>query len=1106
MNFQRLLWGSLILLFLTLSCQKAVDNNALFVSWENQSGIDFVNQLNESDSLNAFHFLYIYNGSGVGIADFNNDGLKDVVLAGNMVSSKIYLNKGDFQFEELDAAESGFNTNTWVHGITIADINNDGLDDIYCSVGGIGSSTQNLLFINNGDLTFSERSKQYNLNDTSLTTHTVFFDYDNDGDLDAYLLNYENNPNKDPNTIRVKDKSGSTLSQDRLYRNDGAFFTDVTAEAGLKEEGYGLGISVNDFNSDGWPDLYISNDFIYDDLLYLNNGDGTFVESLNSYVSHTSNFGMGIDLADLNNDGHSDLVQVDMLPEDNRRQKKLLSGLNYDRQQMLLQRGYTAQYMRNALQLNTGEGGFQEIGLLSGISHTDWSWSPLIADLDNDGNKDIFITNGYVKDVTDVDFRDYIVNESRNSNAPFNPEVIVSSLKDLNGEKVPNYAYRNLGAFEFKNVAAEWGLGSPSFSTGSAYADLDNDGDLDLVVNNLNHQSFVYKNQSVERDSTNYLQVELSVNGNKLLAMGTQAKLYIKGMLMLSEFSPFRGFQSSVDPILHFGLGKHSTIDSLVVTWPDKSVEVIKSPQVNRRLKLEKAVLNVPLIKVEKEKRMDLFTNRSKQLNFHYKHQESPFVDFKREALLPHKLSTEGPISVVGDVNNDGLDDIYIGSAAGQESKLFIQTLDISGPKFKEVSFPESLEFEDADAIFFDVDADRDLDLYVVSGSNEFRDGSSSYKDRLYLNDGKGNFSITSDRLPEIYVSGSKVISHDFDKDGDLDLFVAGYVLPGSYPMAGTSQLLVNEGGVMVNRIKEMAPELEHIGMIKDAIWGDIDQNGEHELILAGEFMPISVFKWIDGKLINQTEQAGLVPFSGWWNTIELVDIDQDGDLDIVGGNLGLNSRYKATQSEPLSVYAKDYDANGQLDAIIGYYNNGQEYVIHDRVTLTQQISSIKKKFPKNLAFAEATLKQVFDEKSLNEAHVLRATHFQSSIFLNNGNGQFQMIPLPVRAQFSPINDLLVFDYDKDGHLDILIGGNTSSPEVFNGNIDAQAALLLRGLGNGEFQANPLFGSGFIEKGVITDLDEILIDDKPYLLALKNNDEAGLYAISDLRTFRRSGF
>ena len=1106
MNFQRLLWGSLLLPFLTFSCQKAEDNNALFVSWESQSGIEFVNQLNESDSLNAFRFLYIYNGSGVGIADFNNDGLKDVVLAGNMVSSKIYLNKGGFQFEELDAAESGFSTDTWVHGVTIADVNNDGLDDIYCSVGGIGKSTQNLLFINNGDLTFSELSEQYNLNDSSLTTHTVFFDYDNDGDLDAYLLNYENNPNKDPNTIRVKDKTGSTISQDRLYRNDGNFFTDVTAEAGLKEEGYGLGISVNDFNSDGWPDLYISNDFIYDDLLYLNNGDGTFTESLDSYVAHTSNFGMGIDMADLNNDGHTDLVQVDMLPEDNRRQKKLLSGLNYDRQQMLIQRGYTAQYMRNSLQLNTGNGGFQEIGMLTGISNTDWSWSPLIADFDNDGSKDIFITNGYVKDVTDVDFRDYIVNESRNSNAPFNPEVIIGSLKDLDGEMVPNYAYKNLGDFGFKNVAQEWGLGSPSFSTGSAYADLDNDGDLDLVVNNLNHLSFVYKNQSVERDSTNYLQVELSVNGNKLLATGSEAKLYFKGLLMMSELSPFRGFQSSVDPILHFGLGKETKIDSLVITWPDKSVEVIKSPEVNRRLKLNKEGLNVPSLKVEKENRMDLFTNRSMQLSFNYKHQESPFVDFKREALLPHKLSTEGPISVVGDVNNDGLDDIYIGSAAGQQSKLFIQTHGINGAKFKEVSFPESLAFEDADALFFDIDADRDLDLYVVSGSNEFEKGSASYKDRLYINDGKGNFSITNDRLPEIYVSGSKVIASDFDKDGDLDLFVAGHVLPGSYPMAGTSQLLVNEGGILVNRIKEMAPDLEHLGMIKDAIWGDIDQNGEQELILAGEFMPITVFKWINGKLINQTEQAGLAPFSGWWNTIELADIDQDGDLDIIGGNLGLNSRYKANQKEPLSVYAKDYDANGQLDAIIGYYNNGQEYVIHDRVTLTQQISSIKKKFPQNLAFAEATLKQVFDEKSLSEAYVVRATHFQSSIFLNNGNGQFQMIPLPVRAQFSPINDMLVFDYDKDGHLDILIGGNSSSPEVFNGNIDAQAALLLRGLGNGEFQANPLFGSGFIEKGVITDLDEILIDDKPYLLALKNNDEAGLYAISDLRSFRRSGF
>lgn len=1087
-----------LLIFLLANCQSRSVDNFLFESLDSESGIYFLNQITESDSLNAYKLLYIYNGSGVGISDFNKDGLKDVVFVGNMVPSKIFINQGDFKFEELNNRNSGFQPKGWVHGVTVVDINQDGYDDLYLSIGGIGSAnqTRNQLFINNGDLTFKESAKDFNLDHPALTTHSVFFDYDNDGDLDAYLLNYENNPDKDPNTIRPKQNNGSSPSQDRFLVNKGGVFEDFTLEAGINQEGYGLGIAVTDFNDDGWLDVYVSNDFIYDDFLYINNHDGTFTESLKDYASHTSNFGMGIDIADINNDGFNDIVQVDMLPEDNRRQKKLLSGLNYDRQQMLKERGYISQYMRNSLQLNSGTGKFQEIGMLAGVSNTDWSWSPLVADLDNDGKRDIFITNGYVKDVTDVDFRDYIVNESRNSNMPFNPSVIADALKDLQGEKTSNYAYSNNGGFSFENLAAEWGLAEPSFSTGSAYADLDNDGDLDLLVNNLNHESFVYRNNSVERDSTHFLQFDLSVNGQSLLAIGTQVELRSKGKVFIGEMSPFRGFESSVDPVVHFGLGTLTQIDSVIIRWPDNSEEVLTSIPSNQRLKLNKVGISTPMPR-QAERKSDLFTEESANLNFSYKHEESPFVDFKREALLPHKLSTEGPIVTVADINGDGLDDFYIGSAAGSMSKIFVQNAGINGATFKELVVQESKAFEDADALFFDADNDSDLDLYVVSGSNEFEVGSENYQDRLYINDGRGNFSRAKNALPNVLVSGSKVIANDIDGDGDLDLFVAGRSHPGSYPMPGESQILINKGGVFENKIKDLAPDLEKYGMIKDAIWADIDGDETKELILAGEFMPISVFKWNGERLIDNTKNTGLSDFSGWWNTIELADIDADGDFDIIGGNLGLNSRYKASMQEPLTVYANDYDANGQLDAVISYYNNGKEYVIHDRMTLTQQISAIKKKFPQNLSFAESTIDQVFSPETLAKAYVVKATHFSSSIFLNDGKGVFNMKVLPIESQFSPINDVLVFDYDDDGILDLLLGGNSNAPEVFNGNYDAQSSLLLRGLGDGGYEALPLFNSGFDESGVVTDLEKLKINDREFILALKNNEEANLFALAD---------
>ncbi|WP_286755098.1 CRTAC1 family protein [Roseivirga sp. UBA838] len=1082
-----------------IGCGKKSGRNAIFQSIDTRSsGLNFQNILSESDSINAYTFLYIYNGSGVAIADLNNDGLKDVVMAGNMVPTTVYVNKGDLQFEPLELPLQG--VIPWVHGVSIVDINNDGLQDIYLSVGGIKKSAQaaNKLYVNKGDMLFEEGAARFGLADTSLTTHTVFFDYDQDGDLDAYLLNYENNPNKDPNVIRPKNLSGNTVSQDRLYRNDGEIFKEVSAQAGIIHEGYGLGIHTSDFNNDGWLDIYVSNDFAYDDLLYINQQDGTFKESLNLYFEHTSNFGMGIDLADVNNDGKPDLLQVDMLPEDNRRQKKLLSGMNYDRQQMLLARGYLPQYMRNTLQLNTGKEKFQEIGYLAGISTTDWSWSPLIADLDNDGLKDIYITNGYVKDVTDVDFRDYVVNETRKRNRVFDPQVLIGALQDLKGEKVLNYAFRNTNGLQFSNVSEEWGITQPSFSTGAAYGDLDNDGDLDLVVNNLNDPSFLYENMSSQKFKKNYLQIDFSIDGNQQLAIGTKVVVALNsGEELMAEVNPYRGFQSSVDPTVHLGLGESSSIKEVKVIWPDLSESVLSDVKINSRITVEKNKVEIkksaPSANVAQA-----FVDKAEERGIDFTHQESPYVDFKREAMLPHKLSTEGPVTALGDVNNDGLEDFYIGGSAGLPAAIFLQKHGIQGATFEKRLIEDQKESEDAGALFFDADSDGDLDLYVVSGSNEFPVGDERYLDRLYLNDGNGNFVRSKESLPLAYYSGSVVVANDVDGDGDLDLFIGGRSLPQNYPKPGTCQLLINEKGKFIDKIDAYAPSLKNVGMVKDAKWVNLLGDEKKELLVAGEFMPLMIFEVANGIIKPRASISGLEDYVGWWNTIEVLDVEGDGDMDIIAGNLGLNSRYKASATEPLSAYASDFDGNGTLDAVLTYYNQGREYPLADRATITQQMPPIKKKFTNNLKYAESTIDKVLPQPVLERAYQVKATHFQSSYFINNGDGTFQMKEMPLQAQFTRVNDMLIFDYDQDGYHDILLAGNSYGTEVFTGNYDAQTALLLRGNGKGEFEAVPLFGSGFIMEGAITAVEKISIDGDSHILTLLNADKAHLFRVNSV--------
>lgn len=1060
-----------------------------------QSGIDFVNLLTETDSINAFNYLYIYNGAGVGIADFNNDGLQDIFFGGNMTSSKLYLNKGQLQFDDITQA-SGLTTEKWVHGISVVDINSDGFLDIYLSVGGIeiGPKSENILFINNGDLTFSESASQYGLNDPKLTTHTAFFDYDKDGDLDAYLINYENNPQKDPTAIRRKKYDGMSISNDVLYRNDNGSFIDVSSVAGINQEGYGLGLAITDFNSDGWPDIYVSNDFTYDDFLYINNQDGTFSDDIRQYVKHTSNFGMGVDIADINNDGHSDIFQVDMLPEDNRRQKKLLSGLNYDRFQLLTKTGYIPQYMRNSLQLNSGESTFKEVGLLTGMSSTDWSWAPLIADLDNNGNKDIFITNGYVKDVTDVDFRDFVISENQRRNAIFDPNVVISALKDLKGEKVANYTYSNNGNLDFANESTKWGLDQLSFSTGASYGDLDNDGDLDMVVNNLNQESFIYENRSREIDSLSYMILDVTVDNDYGKAIGTKVNLIVDGKIYSNEVYPYRGFQSTVDARLHFGLGEHQHVDVIEIIWPDNTKTVRKNISVNQTIAIDRSTADVEKV-IIKESYPGIFENSAERVMLDITHKESFFVDFNREPLLPHKLSQEGPSVAKGDVNNDGLEDFFVGGAAGEPGRLFVQNQSGTGSSFTVTTFG-NIDVEDAAVAFIDVDLDGDQDLFVVSGSNEFEIGSELYKDILYLNDGKGSFIESADALNYDAGSGSVIIKNDFDNDGDFDLFIGGRCLPGQYPKPGRSMLLSNENGTFKDVTADLAPGLESIGMVKAAQWADINGDNEKELVVTGEFMTIKVFGRSGEVFSDVTEKYGLSNYTGWWNAIEIVDVDQDGDLDIIGGNLGLNSRYKGATEEPLTVYADDFNRDGRLDPVIAYYNGGEEFIIHDRITLSQQINSIKKKFVKNLSYAEATIEDVLGRELLNNAMQLRANHFETSLFINEGSNGFRYQELPVEVQFSQVNDIQVMDFDKDGIPDLLFGGNSFSPEVFNGRYDAQSTIALKGLGNGNYLPLTQSQSGLKNNGVVNNIELLNLNGKQFVLLLKNNEKAELLQVS----------
>ncbi len=1083
------------------SCQKGVENRApvqlqeepLFVRHTSaETGIKFNNVITEDRNRNIIRYQGYYDGGGVAAADFNNDGLTDLFFVSNMYQNLFYVNKGDFHFEDQTMAaglkEVGFG---WYTGVTVVDINNDGWMDIYlCKSGKFKpENRRNLLYVNNGNLTFTERAAEYGLDHAGYSTHAAFFDYDKDGDLDMYLTNYGvmKKQFKNEETLRLR-TIPDEYSGDKLFENRNGEFADITSSAGIAEHQFGFAhsVGIGDFNSDGWEDIYVCNDFFEADYLYYNTGKKTFREGLMNSMNHISNFSMGNDVSDFNNDGLLDIVVLDMVAEDNRRLKENMSGMDQQAFSFFVNLGFHYQYMFNMLHKNNGNGTFSEIAHLAGISNTDWSWAPLLADFDNDGYKDIYITNGLKRDARNLTakytFEDILAKAAAEGRNDLTEEEWKIGINAMPSEKLKNYMYRNRGDMTFEKMTDRWGLGIVSFSNGAVYTDLDNDGDLDLVVNNINDEAFVFENKSAK---SNYLRINLIGPDKNIAGLGTKVEIYHEGRHQMQQFYPGHGYRSSIVEALHFGLGKSTLIDSIYVTWTDGKRQLMKGMQSNETITANYADANSMNQSVPE--RGAYFRDAPSVLT--YLHRENEYDDFLTQALLPYKLSATGPIIEKGDVNEDGLEDILIGGSKGFSTSLYLQHPDGGFTRSDQPAFAIDRECVDGGAAFFDVDNDGDMDLYVASGGNEYAANSDRYKDRLYINNGKGLFGSSEDRIPELNTSNSSVVPIDFDGDGDIDLFVGGRLFPDKYPLPVRSYLLENRDGSLIDVTAEKASAFEDLGMVTTAVSFDFDMDNDPDLVIGGEWMPVTVFENLNGTFTNATKKAGLEQTSGWWQKIVSADFDGDGDIDIVAGNLGLNSKYKASQEAPLEVFAGDLDENGVHDIVLAYWQHNKLYPVRDRMTMIRQFPFIEINFPTFESFAAAQISEIFPKEMLDRSIHLKATCLSSSYLENLGNGKFQIHWLPNEAQVSPINTILPYDVDFDGSLDIIIAGNIYQMETETVRNDAGYGMFLKGNNKGNFIAVPYSESqlsvgGDVKGGVLVKRP----DKSPICFVVKNID------------------